>query len=92
MREDGGRIVLMDFGTGREALDDSHAELAGTPLYLAPEVFEGAPATARSDIYSVGVLLYHLVSGSHPVKGRTSQTSARRTRSGETVLAQGRPP
>ncbi len=71
VREAGGRIVLMDFGTGREDLADRPAELAGTPLYLAPEVFGGAPATARSDIYSVGVLLYHLVTGSYPVKGRT---------------------
>ena len=71
MREDGGRIVLMDFGTGREDLGDAHAELAGTPLYLAPEVFEGAAATARSDIYSIGILLYHLVTRSYPIKGRT---------------------
>jgi len=71
MREDGGRIVLMDFGTGRENLADAHAELAGTPLYLAPEVFEGAAASARSDIYSVGILLYHLVTRSYPIKGRT---------------------
>jgi serine/threonine protein kinase/Tol biopolymer transport system component len=71
MRESGGRIVLMDFGTGREDLADSDAELAGTPLYLAPEVFAGKPATTRSDIYSVGVLLYHLATGSYPVKGRT---------------------
>jgi Tol biopolymer transport system component len=70
VREAGGRIVLMDFGTGREELDGRPAELAGTPLYLAPEVFDGA-ATARSDIYSVGVVLYHLVTGSYPVKGRT---------------------
>jgi len=71
MREDGGRIVLMDFGTGREDLGDPHAELAGTPLYLAPEVFAGHPASARSDIYSVGVLLYHLTTGSYPVRGST---------------------
>ena len=71
MREDGGRIVLMDFGAGREDLGERPVELAGTPLYLAPEVFEGAPATVRSDIYSVGVLLYHLVTSSYPVVGRT---------------------
>ena len=71
MREAGGRIVLMDFGTGREDLGDMPVELAGTPLYLAPEVFGGVPATARGDIYSVGVLLYHLVTQTYPVKGRT---------------------
>ena len=36
---------------------------AGTPLYMAPEVLEGEPASVRSDVYSVGVLLYHLVTG-----------------------------
>src|SRR5262245_9526750 len=53
MREAGGRIVLMDFGTGREDLQDGPAQLAGTPLYLAPEVFAGAPPTPRGDIYGV---------------------------------------
>ena len=74
MREDGGRIVLMDLGTGREA--DSRGlrgirELAGTPLYLAPEIFAGAPASALTDVYSVGVLLYRLVTGSFPVRAAT---------------------
>jgi Tol biopolymer transport system component len=71
VREAGGRLVLMDFGTGREGLDDLRADVAGTPLYLAPEIFAGVPATTRSDIYSVGVLLYHLVTASYPVRGRT---------------------
>jgi tRNA A-37 threonylcarbamoyl transferase component Bud32 len=71
VRDAGGRVVLMDFGAGRDDLADGPAELAGTPLYLAPEVLAGAAATVRSDIYSVGVLLFHLVTGSYPVKGRT---------------------
>ena len=48
-----GRVVLMDFGTGRELGDDSAAGLAGTPLYLAPELLSGQEPTVRSDIYSV---------------------------------------
>ncbi len=74
MREDGGRIVLMDFGTGVDRTDDaadSARGLAGTPLYIAPEILDGQPATVRSDLYSVGVLLYHLVTGSYPVQGRS---------------------
>src|SRR5207244_296127 len=46
-------------------------ELAGTPLYLAPEIFLGAPASARTDLYSLGVLLYHLVTGAFPVRATT---------------------
>jgi Tfp pilus assembly protein PilF len=40
-------------------------------LYLAPEVFGGDAATIQSDIYSLGVLLHHLVTGSYPVTART---------------------
>lgn len=67
MRAEDGRILLMDFGTGRELSDDATSDLAGTPLYLAPEVLQEQPATVRSDLYSLGVLLYHLVTGSYPV-------------------------
>jgi serine/threonine-protein kinase len=65
MREDGGRLVLMDFGAGR-AQGSIAANVAGTPMYLAPEVLAGAPPTPRSDIYSVGVLLFHLLTGGYP--------------------------
>ena len=71
MRAEDGRIVLMDFGTGRELDDGASSDLAGTPLYLAPEVLQGQKATVRSDIYSFGVLLYRLVTGSYPVQART---------------------
>jgi eukaryotic-like serine/threonine-protein kinase len=81
MREVGGRIVLMDFGLGREAHAMPAAadgpELAGTPLYLAPELFAGRAASARSDVYSVGVLLFHLVTGSFPVLGDSLDGIAR---------------
>ena len=69
MRDRNGRIVLMDLGTGRDAVTAEafvHDEV-GTPLYMAPELFEGGKATVQSDIYSVGVLLYRLVTGSVPV-------------------------
>jgi eukaryotic-like serine/threonine-protein kinase len=66
-----GRIVLMDFGAGRQ-LDDAFAmDLTGTPLYLAPEVLEGQEATVCSDIYSVGVLLHHMLTGSYPVRAES---------------------
>ena len=72
MREDGGRIVLVDFGAGRERVDESSAgDLAGTPWYLAPELLEGQPATPQTDLYSLGVLLFYLVTADFPVKART---------------------
>jgi Tfp pilus assembly protein PilF len=64
----------MDFGTGL-LLDDDEAvkgaPVAGTPLYLAPEVLGGADASPQSDIYSLGVLLFHLVTGSYPYVARS---------------------
>jgi Tol biopolymer transport system component len=73
MREHTGRIVLGDFGTGTDALNDTadRRGLAGTPAYLAPEIFDRAPATPQSDIYSLGVLLFRLATGTFPVAGRT---------------------
>jgi TolB-like protein len=67
-----GRTVLTDFGAGFELDETIVAEsrdLAGTPVCIAPEVFAGRPATPASDVYSLGVLLYHLVTGAYPVSG-----------------------
>jgi eukaryotic-like serine/threonine-protein kinase len=72
MREAGGRIVLMDFGAGRDLRHGAAtAGAQGTPLYMAPEVVAGGAASPASDLYSVGVLLYFLVTASYPVVGRT---------------------
>lgn len=68
LRESGGRIVLMDFGTGEELRGSrGSARLTGTPLYLAPELFRGGHASVQSDLYSLGVLLFYLVTGEYPV-------------------------
>jgi tetratricopeptide (TPR) repeat protein len=64
-----GRLVLMDFGSGRDLGHIRAGELSGTPLYLAPEVLSGdEPPSVRSDIYSLGVLLYFLLTGGFPVR------------------------
>ncbi len=65
-----GRVALMDFGTGRDRSVTSTADLAGTPLYLAPEVLTGAKSpSVQSDIYSTGVLLFFLVTRTYPLTG-----------------------
>jgi tetratricopeptide (TPR) repeat protein len=65
-----GRVVLMDFGSGRDRSLTSAADVAGTPLYVAPEVLTGTGSPSiRSDIYSIGVLLFFLLTGSYPVTG-----------------------
>jgi serine/threonine protein kinase len=84
MRQIDGRLVLMDFGAGHE-LDSLAAttQVTGTPLYLAPEIFDGKPASVQSDIYSVGVLLYHLVTADYPIAARSLRELADRHRRGE---------
>ena len=66
--------VLMDFGAGDD-LASRYPTIAGpvtgTPLYLAPELFGGGARTRVADIYSVGVLLYYLSTGSYPIEGQS---------------------
>ena len=65
-----GRVVLMDFGAGGDRSQASAATLAGTPLYLAPEVLTGsAGPSIATDVYSLGVLLFFLLTASFPVTG-----------------------
>jgi serine/threonine protein kinase len=48
---------------------DEDAPMVGEPAYLAPEVIMNKPADARSDVYAVGVLFYHMLSGRLPFEG-----------------------
>ena len=78
MREEGsGRILLMDFGAaaaflpGELGTKEGGDSVYGTPLAVAPEVLTGAKATPASDIYSLGVLLYRLVTRRYPIDAST---------------------
>ncbi|MEZ5354333.1 MAG: protein kinase [Bryobacteraceae bacterium] len=64
MREEGGRILLMDFGLTQD--HGQHDVMSGTPAYMAPELLSGQPATVGSDIYALGVVLFHLLTGKFP--------------------------
>ena len=63
-----GRAKLADFGLVRRLDEptDGGAPLAGTPTFMAPELFRGTPASPRSDFYALGVLLFHALSGRLP--------------------------
>ena len=66
---DDGQLRVLDLGvavSGFEVAELSSATRAGTPSYLAPELFNNAEPSAQSDIYAVGVTLYHLLSGKYP--------------------------
>ena len=76
MLTDSGDVKVMDFGIAR-AMDDIGATMTstwnvvGTAQYLSPEQATGEAADLRSDIYSVGCLLYELVAGQPPFTGDT---------------------
>jgi serine/threonine protein kinase len=69
MHAAGRGSILMDLGAGADLKRDESRPGSGTPLYMAPEVIAGNPPTPVSDVYSLGVLLYFLVTGSYPVEG-----------------------
>jgi len=59
-----GHAKLADFGLVRNSSEllVAGVPIAGTPTYMAPELFEGIPASHRSDVYAVGVMYYYLLS------------------------------
>lgn len=65
-----GQLKITDFGVARA--DDSSATqtgmVLGTPAYMAPEQLAGAPASAAGDLYSLGVVLFELLSSRRPVE------------------------
>ncbi len=72
MRPD-GRIVLIDFGLAKAVHSDSQltsaGEVRGSPYYISPEQAEGAPVDQRSDLYSLGVIFYEMLTGQRPFRG-----------------------
>jgi predicted Ser/Thr protein kinase len=59
-----GRVRITDFGLAIAAEDEAQAaEIAGTPAYMAPEQLAGKGATVRSDMYSLGLVLYEIYTG-----------------------------
>jgi serine/threonine-protein kinase len=61
-----GHSKLADFGLAYRAAGLASERLAGTPTFMAPELFGGEQAGPRSDLYATGVMLYYLLSGRLP--------------------------
>lgn len=69
------RPVIMDFGLAKEVRAPSAltnpGQLVGTPVYMAPELMLGKSADPRVDLYSLGVILFELLTGTRPFSGTT---------------------
>jgi serine/threonine protein kinase/tetratricopeptide (TPR) repeat protein/TolB-like protein len=75
------RAVITDFGLARsasasEGMTASSGAISGTPAYMAPEQIEGGEITPSTDIYSLGIVIYEMVSGALPFAADTPLASA----------------
>ncbi len=69
-----GNVRIMDFGIARSTKDKGitgEGVIIGTPEYMSPEQVEGKEADQRSDIYSMGIILYEMLTGAPPFEGDT---------------------
>ncbi|HOW75466.1 MAG TPA: protein kinase [Candidatus Competibacteraceae bacterium] len=71
-----GDAKVADFGIAKDSLQDQHltqtGSVLGTPIYMSPEQALGEQATSRSDLYSLGVMFYEMLTGSRPYQARDS--------------------
>ena len=76
-----GLLKLMDFGIA-QVVDLQRmtvtGQLLGSPAYMAPELIEGKPLDFRTDVFSVGIMLYQLATGSLPFSGKNPHEVLRR--------------
>jgi serine/threonine-protein kinase len=82
-----GKVKLTDFGMARVAKRDTgDSPLLGTPAYWCPEQIMGRPQDARSDIFSLGVVLYEMVTGTRPFEADSLQGVCNRVLSSTVMM------
>jgi hypothetical protein len=82
-RKGGDLVKVVDFGIARAPAEDGQAltqtgMVVGTPEYMSPEQLVGDPVDARTDIYSLGCILYQMLTGEQAFEGPTAQRLTRR--------------
>ena len=75
LREDNSP-VLIDFGLARRSIDEAGTtgagQVLGSPYYISPEQAQGQRVDARTDLYSLGVMFYEMLTGQRPYSGRSA--------------------
>jgi serine/threonine-protein kinase len=74
--EDSGRPVLVDFGIARPAAEESGKKFEGTLDYVSPEQLQSYRSNALSDIYSMGVVMFQMATGTLPFTGESALARA----------------
>ena len=71
-----GHAKIADFGVARlnQAVITHNGQIFGSPAYMAPEQLSGGVADARSDLFSLGVVLYSMITGFRPFQGNSAET------------------
>ena len=64
-----GQVRIADFGIAALASAEEPSRLAGTPAFMAPELFTGGKPSIRGDLYSLGIVLYEAMTGTEPFPG-----------------------
>ena len=72
-----GQVRITDFGIAALVDDKESGGMAGTPAYMAPELYQGGQPSVRSDLYALGIVLYELLTGKQPFDGLAPNHPAR---------------
>lgn len=100
-----GRVKVLDFGLAKETRSASHDDatlpspertqagvVVGTPAYMSPEQIAGRPLDHRSDIFSLGIVLFEMATGQRPFQGRsTAELSSSILRDSPSLVSEVRP-